>query len=130
MIRNDTVTYPPLIRMYFHERRSNKAMVAIPRATHPKPARNPAVAPQTALVFGSARNAARFADIISAKRNERLKIFAILLLARSSLVKLLTDIQARPNIAGEYQSPPSTNVEAAADRTASQLRCGMKSSPE
>src|ERR1700722_18000313 len=116
--------------MYFQERRSNRAMVAIPRATHPKPARNPAVAPHAALVLGSARKAARFADIMSAKIKERPKIFAMLLLARSSPVKLLTDIQARPNNAGEYQSPPSTKVETAADRTASQLRCGIESSPE
>src|SRR5580658_726046 len=108
--------------MYFHDRRSNSAIVPSPNVTQPKPARKPAVAPQVALVLGSARNAAKFADINSAKTNDRPKILAILLLFRSSCVKLLADIQARPNKAGEYQSPPIRKVETAAATTASQFR--------
>src|ERR1022692_323641 len=115
--------------MYFQERRSNRAMVAIPSATQPKPARNPAVAPHEALVLGSARKAARFAAMITAKTRARPKIFIILLFARSASVRLLTDIHARPNRAGEYQSPPSAKVETAAARTASQLMCGIEASP-
>src|ERR1700733_3900836 len=112
--------------MYFQERRSNKAIVAIPSATHPNPARKPAVAPQAAVVFGSARKAARFAAMITAKTNARPKIMAMLLLARSASLRLLADIQARPNRAFEYHSPPSTKVETAAARTANQLICGIK----
>ena len=41
-----TVMNPPLIKMYFHERRSNKAMIAKISVDQPKPARKPAVAPQ------------------------------------------------------------------------------------
>src|SRR5271155_1406005 len=92
--------------MYFHERRSNRAIVAIARATQPKPARKPAVAPQAALVLGSARKAARFAAMITSKSSARPKIFVILPLAKSASVRLLTDIHARPNKTGEYQSPP------------------------
>src|ERR1022692_3660269 len=123
---NDTVMYPPLIRMYFQERRSNRAMVAMASATHPKPARKPAAAPQTAVVLGSARKAARFAAMITAKISDKPKILIMLLLAKSASERLLTDIQARPNKALEYQSPPRTKVETAAARTASQLICGME----
>src|SRR5271169_203806 len=100
--------------MYFQDRRSNSAMVAIPSATQPNPARKPAVAPQAALVFGSARKAARFAAMIMAKMSARPKILIMLLLARSASLKLLTAIQARPNRTGEYQRPPIRKVETAA----------------
>src|SRR5580698_4597784 len=122
MIVNDTVIYPPLISTYFHGRRSNSAMVPSLSVTQPKPARKPAVAPHAGVVLASARNAARFADINSAKIKDSPKTLAMLLLFRSSCVKLLADIQARPNNAGEYQSPPITNVETAAAKTASQFR--------
>src|SRR5580704_2448605 len=112
--------------MYFQERRSNSAIVAIASATHPKPARKPAVAPQLAVVFGSARNAARFAAMITAKTSDRPKILTILPLARSASSRLFTDIQARPNKAFEYQRPPRTKVETAAATTASQLMCGIE----
>src|ERR1035441_5770610 len=111
--------------MYFHDRRSNSAIVPSPSVTQPKPARKPAVAPHDALVLGSARNAAKFADINSAKMNERPKILPILLLFRSSCVKLLADIQTRPNNAGEYQSPPIRKVETAAGTPASQFKWGI-----
>src|ERR1700741_2170226 len=114
--------------MYFHERRSKSAMVATPRVTHPKPARNPAAAPHSGVVFASATNAARFADLSNAKTNVRPKIFGRLPRLRSSWVKLLVDIHARPKRAGEYQRPPIANVETAAARTASQFRCGIESS--
>src|SRR5882672_5035208 len=115
--------YPPLIATYFHERRSNREMVAIPRVTQPKPARNPAVAPQLAVVFGSARNAARFAAMRSANRRDRPKILGMLDLLSSASLRLLTDIQGRPNSAFEYQRPPIRKVETAAATTASQLMC-------
>src|SRR5580704_7117338 len=111
--------------MYFHERRSNRPIVAMASVTQPKPARKPAVAPHTAVVLGSARNAARFAAMITAKISDSPKILSILLLAKSVSEKLLADIQARPNKALEYQSPPSTKVETAAARTASELMCGI-----
>src|SRR5215831_18444434 len=116
------------MRTYFSERRSKREMVAMPSVTQPKPARNPAVAPQLALVLGSARKAARLMAITSAKTKARLKIFAMFDFARSSWFSWLTDIQARPKSAGEYQSPPSTNVEIAAASTASQLMCGIEPS--
>jgi hypothetical protein len=47
-------------------------------------------------------------------------------LAKSASVRLLTDIHARPNKTGEYQSPPSAKAETAAAKTASQLRCGIE----
>src|SRR5271165_5259096 len=108
--------------MYFHDRRSNSAIVPSPSVTQPKPARKPAVAPHTALVLGSARNAAKFADINNPKMNDKPKILAVLLLFKSSCVNLLADIQARPNKAVEYQSPPIRKVDTAAATTASQFR--------
>src|SRR5271166_5247617 len=104
-------------------------MVAMASATQPKPARKPAVAPQTAVVFGSARKAARFAAMITAKISDRPKILAMLPLAKSASDKLLADIHAEPNKALEYQSPPRRKVETAAASTASQLICGMEHSP-
>src|ERR1700689_1705790 len=97
--------------MYFHARRPTSAIVAMDRATQPKPARNPAVAPQEAVVLGSARKAARFAAMITAKSSDRPKIFAMLPLAKSASERLLADIQALPNKALEYQSPPTTKLE-------------------
>src|ERR1700678_3819505 len=129
MMTNDTVMYPPLMSTYCQERRSNSAMVAMESATQPKPARKPAAAPQEAVAFGSARNAARFAAMITEKTSDRPKIFAILFLAKSASERLFADIQARPNKALEYQSPPRTKLETAAVSTASQLICGIKSSP-
>lgn len=45
-----TVMNPPLITMYLHEHCSNKAMIAKISFDQPKPARKPAVAPQTGAV--------------------------------------------------------------------------------
>src|ERR1700678_2933554 len=127
MMTNDTVMYPPLISMYFQERRSNSAMVAMESATQPKPTKKPAVAPQEAVVLGSARNAARFAAMITEKTRDRPNVLAILRWAKSASERLLADIQARPNRALEYQSPPRAKLDTAAVSTASQLICGMQS---
>src|SRR5580693_9642319 len=101
-------------------------MVAMASATQPKPARKPAVAPQTAVVLGPARKAARFAAMITAKISVKPKILNMLLLPKSASERLLADIQAWPNKALEYHSPPRTKVETAAATTASKLICGME----
>src|ERR1700752_1103817 len=109
------------MKMYFHDLRSNRLMTPSPRATHPKPARKPAVAPQAAVVLGSARNRARLAAMSSEKMNEKPKILPVLPFCRSGSVNQHSAIQERPKRAGEYHSPPRTKVEIAAATTASQF---------
>src|SRR5689334_596369 len=109
--------------MYFQDFRSKSAIMAIPSATHPKPARKPAVAPHEVVVLASARNIARFADISNEKTKARPKTLPMFRLPSSSVVKWVSAIQARPKMAGEYQSPPSAKAEKAAARTANQFTC-------
>src|SRR5687768_11890216 len=107
--------------MYFHDLFSKRPMIANAIATQPTPASAPAATPHDRFVVGPARNIARFKDIISAKRNDQPNMRALLKVCTSASVKLLTRIQALPKSNGEYQRPPSMNVETAAASTASKL---------
>src|SRR4051812_20237726 len=107
--------------MYFQDLRSNSAMMAMPSATQPKPARKPAAAPQEVVVFASARNMARLADITTEKTKAKPKTLPIFRFPSCSVVKLLSAIQTRPKMAGEYQSLPSANADNAAATTANQF---------
>src|SRR5512146_739480 len=95
-------------------------MIATASATQPKPASNPAVAPHQAVVFGSARNIARFAAMSNENTNDSPNTFAIFG-GRSSARNPFSVIHALPNSAGEYHNPPRTKVDSAAATTAHQF---------
>lgn len=70
MTVNTTTTYPPLMRKYFPDRCSKNEIAHRAMAANPNPARNPAVAPQLAVVDSSPRNAARLYAMTSAARTK------------------------------------------------------------
>jgi hypothetical protein len=92
--------------------------IAMPQKTQIT-ARKPAVIPRVKFFFGSARNMARFTDMISASRKDQPNIFDYLLFCTNSVAKLFSFIQALPNKAGEYHTPLRTNAEIPAAKTAS-----------
>jgi hypothetical protein len=104
-------------------------MVPIESITQPNPARNPAVAPQAALVLESFRNIARFAAMINANKNEKPKMTAVFPRLRSSFVNPHALIHAFPKRIGEYHRPPRTNVDTAAAIIANQFKCEMGMKP-
>ena len=85
------------------------------------PAKKPAVAPQDVVVVGSAKNAARLADDISANKAVKPNILPVLPAFISSCVSLLSAIQELPKTFGLYQRPPTAKAEIAATKTAGQL---------
>ena len=89
----------------------------IPIVTHPKPARNPAVAPQTTVVLGSFKKKARFMAMITLRTKLMENVFPGELLG-SPAENQLALFQAFPNMKDEDQIPPITNAETAAARTA------------
>src|SRR5580704_1623674 len=108
--------------MCFQVRRSNNPIMEIESATHPKPARKPAVAPHGVVVFGSFKNMARLIAIASEKTSDRPNIFAALPRFRSSSVKPQALIHAFPKNIREYHNPPKTNIDNAAATMASQFK--------
>src|SRR5579862_4837727 len=94
--------------------------MAIPIATQPKPARKPAVAPHTAVVFGSFRNIARLTAMTRLITNVMAKVLGPA--AGGVEPKALAFIHALPNRTGEYQRPPTRKAENAAARIAQRLR--------
>src|ERR1700733_13100381 len=108
--------------MCFQVRRSNNPIIAIESATHPKPARKPAVAPQEAVDFGSFKNMARLMAITSEKTNDSPDMFAALPCFRSSSVRPQAVIHAFPMSGFEYHNPPKTNIDNAAATMAGQFK--------
>src|SRR5688572_4114460 len=104
--------------------------MASPQNTH-IPARKPAIVPQPTSALGahssgqvdggSPRNIPRFAAMIRERTKAHPKIFPELPFLSSSIVSLFSVIHAFPKSAGEYHTPPNTNAEMPATRTASQL---------
>lgn len=100
--------------------RSNKPIINIAIAIQPNPARNPAIAPQLAVVLLSFKNIARLIDMTRDQRSESPKIFAVPFF-RFASSSLFSRAQIPPKSNGEYQSPPKRKVLNAATITASQL---------
>ena len=94
-------------------------------ATHPNPAKKPAIAPQLAVVLASFKNIARLKAITIEKRNVSPKILDIFPFFKSSSVNLFSFIHTFPKSSGEYQSPPIKKFESAAVITANQLSVEM-----
>jgi hypothetical protein len=117
---SDITLYKPLIKIWRQLFCSNKLCVAMAPKVH-TPARKPAVAPQAQSVFGSAKNAARLAEEISANKAVKPNILTLLPLFISSWVSLLSTIQAVPNTFGLYQIPPTKKADNAATKSAGQL---------
>src|SRR5512134_1479583 len=93
-------------------------------ATQQSPAAKPAAVAKPASGEGP-RNIANTAAAISDSTNEPPKTTAGWPFCSWSSVRPLARCQAPRNIAFEYQSPPSTNADAAAATTASQLTSGI-----
>src|SRR5947199_5623096 len=89
--------------------------MAMPMKHHPKPARNPAVAPQEAVVVGASRNFARLNAITRLSIKLRPKTLPILVGGAVS-AKPLAARQGLSSTA--YQPPPRTNAEIPATSTA------------
>ncbi len=115
------VRYPPWINMYFVDFCSNWPTIKMDMATHPKPARKPAIAPQPAEVSASFKNIARLKAMTREKMKVNPKIFGMLAFFRSSSEKLFSFIQAFPKIKLEYQSPPIRKFDNAATTIANQF---------
>lgn len=102
-------------------RRSNMAVIPMLINDQPKPARKPAMIPQTISVSGLDKNIARLSAMIKENKKENPKILAILPSLTCSSEKPLARCQALPNSRGEYHKPPKTKAETAAAITANQL---------
>jgi hypothetical protein len=111
--------------MYLVDLRSNCPIIKMDIATQPNPARNPAMAPQPAVVPASFKNMPKLNAITNEKRNVRPKILAMFPFFMSSSEKLFSFIHIFPNNAGEYQSPPIRKFDKAATMTAIQLGVEM-----
>src|SRR5258708_1052489 len=94
--------------------------MAMPMATHPKPPRKPAVAPNAVVVLGSLRNMGGLKGISRLSTNVVAKVLGP---ARGGFgPKALALIHSLPNRIGEYQRPPMRKAESAAVRIAQRLR--------
>src|ERR1700730_11386756 len=98
--------------MYDQERFSNNATTAKPAATQPIPSSAPAAVPHKSVVFESARNTARFADITNAKKNAPPKARALLKFLTCASVNPFARSQTLPNAIGEYHNPPMINADS------------------
>src|SRR5689334_14805606 len=92
----------------------------MPIAAHPKPARNPAVAPHMGVVPGALRKKARLIAITRLMRNAAMKMPA--LAGAGASLNPLALCHARPKRTGEYHKPPTRKAETAAARIAQRLR--------
>ena len=115
------VTYPAWISIYLVDFCSNCPMVKMLIATHPKPAKKPAVAPQLVVVLALFKNMAKLNAITMEKRNVSPKTFAIFPFFMSSSEKLFSAIHIFPKSIGEYQRPPIRKFDNAATTIANQL---------
>src|SRR6185369_4692211 len=95
---------------------SNTAMIPSPIAPHPKPARNPAVAPHASVVPGAFKNIARLNAITRLNRNAIANPFGPA--AGGSVANPFARFHAAPSSTGEYHNPPIKNAETAAAMTA------------
>src|SRR4051794_17048912 len=99
----------------------------MPAATQQSPAAKPAPTPSAGAGLGP-RKRAKTADWTRASRNAAPNIRPLLPPATCSSLSPAAACQGLANRA-EYQSPPSTKLNAAAARTASQFTCGMSIVP-
>lgn len=90
-------------------------------AAQPNPAKNPAVAPQLAVVLSWFRYMARLKAMINENKKVRLNILPMFPFLSVSLLKLFSFIHAFPKRTGEYQRPPIAKAESDAARMANQL---------
>src|SRR5947207_3682075 len=96
------------MRTYFHDRCSNSATIPIPAATHPAPARRPAVAPNASVVPGAFRNMARLTAITRLSTNAIRNPLAPA--GGGSAENPLARFHAAPSNTGEYHRPPIANA--------------------
>src|SRR5580704_13771824 len=111
------------MRTYFNGRCSKTATIPMPVATHPAPARNPAVAPKASVVVGALRNMARLNAITRLSRKAIVNPFGPA--AGGSAVNPLACFHAETSRTGEYHNPPMTNAEMAAARMAQMFNVCM-----
>lgn len=115
------VTYPLWISIYRTDFRSKTEIIQKANATQPKPTKNPAIAPQEIVVFGSFKNIARLVAMINENKNVEMKIKAFLPFFKSSSRNLFSCIHCLPNNMGEYHKPPIKKFDTAATNTATKL---------